>query len=69
MLVRGMCQDPNWTNETQNLKPGPEFQTRTGKISNPDRTGAGPIGPGPEGTTRTGKKIKPGPDRTGLDKY
>ena len=27
------------------------------------------IGPGPEGTTWTGKKMKPGPDRTGLDKY
>ena len=47
----GMCQDLDWTNETWNLKPGPEFQTRTGKISNPNRIGAGPIGgPRPERT-------------------
>ena len=63
--LSGMCQDPDRTNETRNLKPGPEFQTQPGKISNLDRTSPGPIGPGLEGTTRTGKKMKPGPDRTG----
>ena len=49
-----MCQDPDWTTVTRNLKSGPDFQTGTGKKTNPDQTGPGKIKPGPDPTTRTG---------------